>query len=192
VLRRQLDEAEASSIASGRMNRSSVVALAPPRIGQPCKDARKESMMSTSMLLDRTQFAGLKFGTVASPSVSPAPSSNWCVLPRCEIRFEKCSGGIKIHCDCEDEVACGALQNLCRMMCDGLCTCTCTCNGMPICQVNLTMGICSCEYTTQGVCIRCLSGDERCCAMLQACCDALQNCCQAGCYCFVSFNNTQI
>ena len=59
------------------------------------------------------------------PAGSPA-TANWCVLPRCEVEFEKCTGGFKIHCRCEDEVACGTLQNLCRMLCDGLCSCCCT------------------------------------------------------------------
>jgi hypothetical protein len=31
-----------------------------------------------------------------------APSTaNACILPRCTFKFEKCQGGIKIHCCCD-------------------------------------------------------------------------------------------
>lgn len=148
--------------------------------------------MSTSMLLDRS-----------TPSATPAPqggftpagapgSANWCVVPRCQISFEKCAGGLKISCVCDDEVSCGTLQNLCKMLCDGLCSCSCTCNGIQVCQFNLTLGMCKCEYTKNGVCITCISGDKNCCEMLQACCDTMACCCEAGCCCYVSFNNTPV
>ena len=89
-------------------------------------------------------------------SVQPQ-SANWCVLPRCTVEFEKTSNGCKIHCRCDDEVARGTLQNLCRMLADGLCSCCCTCNGIPCCQCNFTVGICKCEYTKDGCCISCTS-----------------------------------
>lgn len=106
--------------------------------------------------------------------------------------FEKCTGGFRLYCRCDDEVSCGTLQNLCRMLSDGMCSCCCTCNGIQVCQCNLTMGLCTVEYTKDGVCIQCVSGDEKCCAMLQACCDSLECCCQSGCVCYVSFNNTPV
>ena len=34
--------------------------------------------------------------------------------------------GMKLICSCEDEVACGTLQNLCKALCDGMCSLTCT------------------------------------------------------------------
>ena len=101
--------------------------------------------MASSVVLERGSSAVAPFsggtpgwqpGTV--PAGSPA-AANWCVLPRCEVEFEKCTGGFKIHCRCDDEVACGTLQNLCRMLCDGLCSCYCTCNGICCCQCNLTV-----------------------------------------------------
>ena len=90
------------------------------------------------------------------PAGSPA-TANWCVLPRCTVEFEKTTNGCKIHCRCDDEVARGTLQNLCRMLADGLCSCCCTCNGIPCCQCNFTVGICKCEYTKDGCCISCTS-----------------------------------
>ena len=126
--------------------------------------------MASSTLLERGSSAvapfsnpsqGFQAGTL--PSGSPA-SANWCVLPRCTVEFEKTSNGCKIHCRCDDEVARGTLQNLCRMLADGLCSCCCTCNGIPCCQCNFTVGICKCEYTKDGCTISCISGDKACCA----------------------------
>jgi len=61
------------------------------------------------------------FGPHAAPTGAPT-GTNWCVLPSCKISVEKSSGGCKVHCSCEDEVACGALQNLCRMLAAGTCS----------------------------------------------------------------------
>ena len=152
--------------------------------------------MSSAMLLER---AGALFPSPAGPSAGPqsfpaaAPATtNWCVLPRCKIKIEKCAGGLKIDCCCDDEVACGALQNLCKMLAGGMCSLCCTLNGIVVCQCNLTCGFCKCEYTADGVCITCTSGDKRCCEMLQACCDCLCACLEAGCCCYVSFNNSPV
>ena len=154
--------------------------------------------MSSSVLLERGASAVAPFGgpsqgwqTGTIPAGSPA-SANWCVLPRCTIEFEKSAGGCKIHCRCEDEVACGTLQNLCKMLCDGLCTINCTWNGIQCCQCNLCCGNCKCEYTKDGVCITCTSGDKACAAMIQACCQCLSTCCESGCCCYISFNNTPV
>src|SRR3989304_3659846 len=89
----------------------------------------------SSALLERGASAAAPFaGSIPGwqpgsiPAGSPA-SANWCVLPRCSVEFEKCAGGCKIHCRCEDEVARGTLQNLCRMLADGLCSCCCAWDG---------------------------------------------------------------
>jgi hypothetical protein len=108
------------------------------------------------------------------------------------VEFEKCTGGFKIQCRCEDEVACGTLQNLCRMLCDGMCSCYSTWNGICISQCNLTCGTCKCEYTKDGCCISCISGDKACAAMLQACCECLSTCSKSGCSCYICFNNTPV
>ena len=96
------------------------------------------------------------------------------------MKVEKCQGGMKINCKCDDEVSCATLQNLCKMLCDGMCSCCCTLNGMSVCQCNLTCGICTCECTKDGVCITCKSGDKACCDMIQACCDCLSKCLRAA------------
>ncbi len=152
--------------------------------------------MSSAMMLERMGAGIPGMGSPAAgpqmlPGVTPG-APNWCVLPRCKIRVEKCAGGIKVTCSCEDDVGCAALQNLCKMLAAGTCGLCCTWNGIALCQCNLACGFCKCEYTADGVCITCTSGDKRCCEMLQACCDCIACCLQAGCCCYVSFNNTPV
>ncbi len=108
------------------------------------------------------------------------------------MKVEKCAGGIKLHCHCEDELSCATLQNLCKMLCDGMCSCWCTMNGVCVSQCNLACGICTCEPTKDGVCITCKSGDKACCDIIQACCDCIHACLHGGCYCYVSFHNTPV
>ncbi len=147
-----------------------------------------------SALLERAPAGATGFGP--SSFGAPAPSSpatgNWCVVPRCTIKAEKCQGGLKIRCSCDDEVSCATLQNLCKMLADGTCSCCCTLNGISVCQCNLTLGICTCEYTKDGVCITCKSGDKACCEIIQSCCDCLSKCLESGCCCYVSFHNTPV
>jgi hypothetical protein len=106
------------------------------------------------------------------------------------MKIEKCTGGFKIHCHCEDEVATHTLHHLCNALSGGLCSCCCTLNGLTVCQCNLTCGICKCETTKDGCTITCTSGDKACCAILQSCCATLQCCLEQGCCCYVCFNNT--
>jgi len=146
------------------------------------------------MLLERSPF-GSTFGHTQAgqgfPAASPA-AGNWCVLPRCTVKAEKVQGGLKLWCKCDDEVAKGTVQNLCKMLADGLCSCVCTLNGISVCQFNFTCGICKCEYTKDGVCINCTSGDKHCADLLQACCDCISKCLDTGCCCYVSFNNNPV
>ena len=95
------------------------------------------------------------------------------MVPRCTIKIEKCTGGMKITCTCDDKMACSMMQNLCTMLAGGMCTCCMMMNGMMVCCCNLTMGMCKCEMTDKGCCITCTSGDEKCCEMIQACCDCM-------------------
>ena len=56
-------------------------------------------------------------------------------------------------------------------------------NGMMVCTCNLTMGLCRCEMTEQGVSLTCTSGDTKCCEMIQACCDCMTTMLKCGCTC---------
>lgn len=145
----------------------------------------------SSALLERSSSVAAFSPAAPLPTGLPTGAS-WCVLPRCEMTFEKCAGGLKIHCRCDDEVSCGTLQNLCGMLCDGTCSCNVTCNGIQVICCTLTMGLCTCQMTQEGCCITCVSGDAKCAAMLQACCDALACCCTSGCCCYVSFAGTPV
>jgi hypothetical protein len=151
--------------------------------------------MSSALLVERPGAGTFGFGGPAIGAASTAAqpgTTNWCVLPRCEMKFEKCAGGCKITCQCDDEVACATLQNLCKSLAGGLCSCCCTCNGIPCCQCNFALCHCQCECTKSGVCITCTTGDKACCDMIQACCECLAACCKAGCCCYLCFNNTPV
>jgi hypothetical protein len=148
--------------------------------------------MSSAMLMDR---AGLSFQTptLGGQSSPGTPTSgSWCVVPRCTLKFEKCAGGLKIHCKCDDAVSCATLQNLCNTLSSGTCSCCCTCNGIACCACNLCCGLCKCECTKDGVCISCTSGDKACCDMLQSCCDCLSCLCKSGCCCYVCFGGVAV
>lgn len=148
----------------------------------------------TSMLMERASMLGM--GTTgmgapvaAGPTTMPA---NWMMVPRCTLKFEKCQGGLRITCSCDDKMACSMMQNLCTMLQAGLCSCCMTMNGMMVCCCNLTMGLCKCEMTDKGVCICCTSGDTKCCEMIQACCECMNAMMKAGCTCYVMMNNTPV
>ncbi|MEX0678672.1 MAG: hypothetical protein WD063_16450 [Pirellulales bacterium] len=108
------------------------------------------------------------------------------------MKVEKCPGGLKLKCSCDDEISAATLQNLCKMLGDGLCSCSCTLNGISICQCHLACGICTCELTKDGVCITCKSGDKACGEIIQACQECLSKCLEAGCCCYVSFHSTPV
>ena len=107
----------------------------------------------------------------------------------CEISFEKCKGGFRIQCCCDDSAECSDLQCLCAAIGEGNCSCCCTRNEKPICTFNLGCDRCKCENTDDGCCITCTSGDAECCEMLEACCDCLECCCQNGCCCYIYFGD---
>jgi len=148
-----------------------------------------ESSMSNSMLVERSPF-----NTTLS-SAAPAPATagaNWCLVPRCELRIEKCKEGIKLHCSCDDEIACATLQNLCRSLAGGTCSLSCQWNGMTLFDCKLICGNCKIECTDKGCCISCCSGDKACCEIIQACCEALACCLKNGCCCYLCINGTPI
>ncbi|MBM4072808.1 MAG: hypothetical protein FJ271_28355 [Planctomycetes bacterium] len=152
--------------------------------------------MSSTIMMERT---GTSLPSMGMPGLGTTPSAstgitptNMMMVPRCTLKMEKCQGGCRITCSCDDKMACSMVQNLCSMLTGGLCTCCVMYNGMPVCTCNLTMGLCKCEMTDSGMCLTCTSGDSQCCEMIQACCDCM--CCMmdAGCTCCVMINNTPV
>jgi hypothetical protein len=154
-------------------------------------------MAASSLLECATAVVAPQYGPQAGWQPSGATSgtpqfANWNVVPRCTIQFEKTPDGCKIKCKCDDEVACGALQNLCRMLCEGCCSCCCCKNGVCVCQCSFAFAHCKCENTKDGCTISCTSGDKECCDQIQACCACLEKCCKNGCCCYVCFNGTPV
>jgi hypothetical protein len=159
---------------------------------------RKEFDMSSTLLMERTAMGmpGLGMPGLASPAVG-APSGmpmapNWLMVPRCTMKVEKCSGGLKFTCSTDDKMACSMMQNLCTMLSGGMCSCCLMFNGMTVCCYNFSMGMCKCEMLDSGICMTCTSGDPQCCQMIQACCESISCCLEAGCTCCLLMNNTPL
>jgi hypothetical protein len=154
--------------------------------------------MSSTMMMERTGMGmpGMGMPGMGTPTMGTgpgvAPSSNYLMVPRCTIKFEKCQGGMKIVCTCDDPMACSMMQNLCTMLQGGMVSCSMMMNGMMVCCCNLTMGMCKCETTDKGVSITCTSGDAKCGEMIQACCDCMACMMNAGCTCCLMMNNTPV
>src|SRR6516164_529467 len=100
-------------------------------------------MEMTSMMMERSTVAGMGMGTtgMGSPVMGGTGTmpANWMMVPRCTLKFEKCQGGMKITCSCDDKMACSMMQNLCMMLQGGMCSCFCMMNGMTVCYYNFTM-----------------------------------------------------
>ena len=95
-------------------------------------------------------MTGMGMGMTGAAAAGPS-AANMMMVPRCKMTFEKCTGGMKMTCVCDDKVSAGMLQNLCTMMAGGMCSCCMMMNGMMVCCCNLTMGMCKCEPTDKGV-----------------------------------------
>ena len=154
--------------------------------------------MSSTVFMERTgtqqPMAGYPAFGVQQP-VTPTTTPmgpNYLMVPRCTFKVEKCTGGFKCWCNCDDKVSCSMMQNLCTMLAGGMCNCCCTWNGLTVCNFNFTVGHCRCEITEEGCCYVCTSGDQKCCEILQAFCDCLSCCLDAGCTCYFMQNNTPV
>ncbi len=134
---------------------------------------------------------GMMTPTMGTPMPGMMPM-NVAMMPRCKMKFEKVTGGMKVTCVCDDKMAATTLQNLCTSLAGTMCSCCCLMNGMVMCCCNLTMGMCKCEMTKDGVCITCTSGDKDCSAMIQSCCDCMSAMVTAGCTCCVMMNGMPV
>jgi hypothetical protein len=154
--------------------------------------------MTSMMMMERTAMGMPGMGTptmaptgVSTPAAMPT-TPNWMMVPRCTFKFEKCQGGMKIYCVCEDKVAASMLQNLCTMLAGGAYSCCCTYNGLVAYYCNFLMGTCKWDATKDGVCVTCTSGDAKCCEMIQSCCDCVACMTKDGCTCCFMMNNTPV
>ncbi|MBV8230381.1 MAG: hypothetical protein JO329_10400, partial [Planctomycetaceae bacterium] len=82
-------------------------------------------MMNRGAMTGMTGMQGGMMGTTGMTGMTgmmPAGMGTM-MMPRCTIKMEKCDGGMKITCTCDDKVSCTMMQNLCTMMAGGMCTC---------------------------------------------------------------------
>jgi len=154
--------------------------------------------MSSTMMLERTGMGmpgvgvpGMGTSPVGTPT-GYTPGANFLMVPRGTIKVEKCQGGMKITCTCDDKTSASMVQNLCSMLSGGLCSVYAQANGMTVCCCNLTMGMCKYDVVEGGVCVTCTSGDQKCCEMIQACCDCLCTLMDCGCACCVCVSQTPV
>lgn len=155
--------------------------------------------MTGTMMMERTAngMAGMMPGMGMGMGTAPMTGTgmmapNMVMVPRCTMKMEKISGGMKVTCVCDDAAAKAMMQNLCQMMAGGMCSMCCMMNGMMVCCCNMTMGVCKCEMTKDGCVMTCTSGDKACEAMIQGCCDCMTACMKAGCTCCMMMGGTPV
>lgn len=146
----------------------------------------------TNMMVERTAMNMPAMGSPAGMPASVPTGGQWLMVPRCTMKMEKCTGGMKITCTCDDKAACTMMQNLCTMMAGGMVSCSMMLNGVAVCTCNLTMGMCKCEMTPTGITVTCTSGDKTCCDMIQACCESMSCMLKAGCCCCLCISNNPV
>src|ERR1700733_1683017 len=106
------------------------------RVASRPDQTRSEPMMSTmnSMMSDR--MAGMMPGAMnpmmnmpmmgGMPSMmmngmmSPMMMNGMMMAPRCTIKMERMSGGMKMTCMCDDKTSAEMMKNLCMMMQGGM------------------------------------------------------------------------
>ena len=72
-------------------------------------------MMNAMMSPTMTGMPGMMTpGMTTMPGGMPAMTMP--MVPRCTIKMEKTTGGMKITCVCQDKMAASTLQNLCAAM----------------------------------------------------------------------------
>src|SRR6476661_3681756 len=106
----------------------------------------------TMLMLDKGMMGAAGSSMQAGPMPTAVPMGmQMCMVPRCTMKMEKCKGGMKMTCTCEDEIAATTLQNMCKMMAGSMCSCCCMMNGMMMCQCNMCMCKCECADVKMGV-----------------------------------------
>ena len=154
--------------------------------------------MSSTAVSERTglgvqgfNLPGYGTPTVGAPTGFPV-GTNWLMVPRCTFKIEKCQGGVKWTCVCDDKMASSMVQNLCTMLSGGLCSSCVLFNGMTVACYNFTLGLCRWETTDTGVCFTYTSGDQHCGQMIQSCADCWSCMLEGGCNCCFLINNTPV
>src|SRR5206468_650314 len=99
--------------------------------------AKGALVMTSAMMMERPgmMMPGMSQGMPASGTAPMMP--NMMMVPRCKMKFEKMSGGMKISCACDDPTACSMMRNLCNMLAGGMVSCCAMMNGMTVCCCNM-------------------------------------------------------
>jgi hypothetical protein len=166
--------------------------------GSLCRAEKGVQVMSSTLMMERTGMGvqGVGVPGFTAPTMGTQPGmhvgANWFPVPRCTFKFEKCSGGVKFHCHCEDELARSTVQNLCTMLAGGMCSVSVFQNGMTVTCFNFTQGQCKFEPTDHGFCFSCVSGDNHWSQMLQSFCECVGYMMECGCTCCFFISNTPV
>ncbi|WP_010233638.1 hypothetical protein [Clostridium arbusti] len=122
----------------------------------------------------------------------PMTQMNMMMIPRMEMKMEKCENGMKMMCMSKDETAASMMQNLCSMLSGGMTSMCMMMNGMKMMECNMMMGMCKCEMATDGMCMTWTSGDEMMSSMIHRCCDCMMSMMECGCNAVMCMNNTPV
>lgn len=117
---------------------------------------------------------------------------NMMMIPRVNMKMEKCENGIKVMCMTKDETSAAMMQNLCSMLNGGMVSMCMMMNGMKMMEFNMMMGICKYEMTMDGISMTWTSGDNMICQMMQRCCDCMMSMMDCGCTAVMCMNSTPI
>jgi len=126
-------------------------------------------------------------------SMMPNMMSAMMMAPRCTMKMEKMTGGMKVTCMCDDKTSAEMMKNLCMMMQGGMMSCCTMMNGMMCCCCNIgMMGMCKVDMTDMGCVMTCTSGDASCMKMIQACCDCMMAMMMPGNTCCMMMNGMPV
>ena len=148
-------------------------------------------MMNAMMDAGMMGMPGMGGMPMGSPMAMPSGGMGM-MVPRCTIRIETMSGGMRMTCMGTDEMSTRMMQNLMGMMGSGMMSCAMMMNGMMVMRCNMTMGMCRTEMTEEGMVISYTSGDPAMMGMIQACCNCMAMMMQQGCSCCVMMNNMPV
>ena len=148
-------------------------------------------MMNTMMDAGAMGMPGTAGMGMGSPMAMPAGGMGM-MVPRCTIRMETMSGGMRMTCMGIDEMSTRMMQNLMGMMGSGMMSCAMMLNGMTAMRCNMMLGMCRTEMTDDGMVISYTSGDAAMMAMIQAACECMSMMMQQGCSCCVMMNNMPV
>ena len=152
--------------------------------------------MTSAVMMDRTNMGvqgmtGMTPSNGGMPTMSPT-GANYLMVPRCTFRFEKCQGGMKITCVCDDPMARSMMQNLCTMLAGGMCILLLHDERHDGLLLQPDDGHVQVRDDRQGLLHHLHHRRSEVLRDDPGCCDCISACCKAGCTCCVMMNNTPV